>query len=154
MTHEIEGIIIPATHPARQLNGFRSAVRKTLRQGMVIVPLGDALIGEIGRDGLDDAANPFPEFRCMSASLANLLSDLSADGPVAYIETEYFGGAGDQAAAVWKDRELAFGPEKQEIGPINAALAHLGVTTEGDRDAFEAVGLHRHRSTEGWTHDR
>ena len=89
----------------------------------------------------------------MSVALERLLSELSEDGPVAYVETEYWGGVGHQAAAVWKDGRLSFGPEKQDIGPINTALKHLGVSEEGARVAFEAVGLHRHRLTDDWVMD-
>jgi hypothetical protein len=34
--------------------------------------------------------------------------------------------------------------------PISQVLARLGVGREGHQDEFDAVGLGRHRDTEGW----
>lgn len=151
MTHEVEGFILRGTHPLKQHGRLRSLVRAPLDQGFVLVPLTEALVEEIGGASGALATNPHPVFRSMSVALERLLCDLSADGPVAYVETEYWGGEGHQAAAVWTDGSSIFGPEKQDIGPINAALEHLGASAEGARDAFEAVGLHRHRLTDDWT---
>jgi hypothetical protein len=68
-----------------------------------------------------------------------------------YFETEYFGGTGSQGAAVFRAGEVAYGPKAAVSGPINEALALLGVRTPSvGTDAFEAVGLGRHRRTDDW----
>ena len=80
-----------------------------------------------------------------------MLQTLSARSTLLYFETEYFGGMGTQGAAVFRDGELVFGPQAAELGPINNALAVLGVRTVPPAvDEFETVGLQRHRSVEDW----
>lgn len=84
----------------------------------------------------------------------------SRHGPIAYVEAEFFGGVGQQASVVWHRGEAVLGPMAQElppgvpvvrVGPINAALRCLGVTTMDGLDEFETVGLGRHRHVEDWT---
>jgi hypothetical protein len=69
---------------------------------------------------------------------------------VAYIETEYFGGTGTQAAAVWEGGKIILAPRRADIGPINDALRLLGVTRTPTQDEFDVAGLRRHRRTEDW----
>ena len=80
-------------------------------------------------------------------------------GPIAYVEAEFFGGVGEQAAVVWHRGEAVFGPTAQQfppevpevgVGPINAVLRRLGVTAVDGRDEFDTVGLGRHRHVEAW----
>ena len=71
---------------------------------------------------------------------------------LAYIETNYFGGAGSQAAAVLSgDRILMRAAipvtrnPAQKDDPINAALRMLGVQTTAGEDEFDTLGLRRFR---------
>jgi hypothetical protein len=41
-------------------------------------------------------------------------------------------------------------PWTSSIGPINAALAAIGVVRERDQDEFDTLGFGRHRSTDEW----
>lgn len=81
----------------------------------------------------------------------------SIGSAVAYLETEYFGGVGEQSSALWKDGQLVLGPlhmddtvsgRPRSLWPINAALRGLGVRIEGSQyiDEFEAFGLADYRS--------
>lgn len=91
-----------------------------------------------------------------------LAVDASAAGPIAYVEAEFFGSAGTQAAAVWQHGLLVFGPATWEYSagetrgvvpaelPINTALRKLGVGTGQEADEFDTAGLGRHRFTEEW----
>jgi len=63
----------------------------------------------------------------------------------AVIETDYFGGRGDQAAVVYRDHEVVMEPQVARIGPINEALRHLGVQRQFPKDEFDTVGLSRYR---------
>ncbi|MDR6978321.1 hypothetical protein J2X68_005047 [Streptomyces sp. 3330] len=82
----------------------------------------------------------------------------SATGLVAYVEAEYFGGAGEQHAAVRDGGTVTLGPLHlpegeplpEDGGPISQALRGLGVAKGHAHDEFEAAGLHRHRHTEDW----
>ena len=84
--------------------------------------------------------------------------------PLAYIETDYFGGPGEQAAVAWEHGLVVFGPVKTKDlyenrkfvptplleGAINRAIRLLGVVRGSVRDEFDAVGLGWHRSDEAW----
>lgn len=82
----------------------------------------------------------------------------SEAGPLAFLETSYFGGGGHQAAVLWTSGLLALGPmvmkaSDQErrparLWPINAALRSLGVVPEEGEDEFQAMGLGFYRSNE------
>jgi len=90
--------------------------------------------------------------------LTALLRSWAARGPLAYVEAEFFGGVGTQAAAVWDGGRLAFGPVIMEEAepvpaagtPISQALARLGVARGEYHDEFEAAGLGRRRDTKAW----
>ncbi len=68
------------------------------------------------------------------------LRSLARDA-AAYVETDYFGGAGEQGAIAARDGSVAFGPRHGEHGPINAALKILGVRKQKDLDEFDTLGL-------------
>ncbi|THF85067.1 hypothetical protein E7T09_18695 [Deinococcus sp. KSM4-11] len=108
----------------------------------------------------EDVSDGFPGYEAPSSleawftylhgPLEELIGQLSHSGSVAYVELEYFGGTGDQAAAVWQHGHRTWGPEKARIGPVNQALALLGSIREPGQDEFEAVGLNQHRHLEDW----
>jgi hypothetical protein len=68
---------------------------------------------------------------------------------MAYIETEYLAGEGYERCAVWQNAELALGPF-DGAGSVNQVLRALGVKSRPGQEPFDAVGLGRHRSIEGW----
>jgi hypothetical protein len=68
---------------------------------------------------------------------------------IAYVEAELFGGDGAQAAAVWDEGSLVFGPVVADDA-INQALRVLGVAKKEHFDEFEALSLGRHRNTDEW----
>lgn len=151
MGHFVTGLIAKP----RALSAF--AERRSLH-GPVPLALGLALL-PLRDDDLDSFLRPpmtdhSAGFTYLSHQLRQELAAASADGPLMYFETEYFGGTGAQGAAVFEDGQLVFGPASAEFGPINAALAAMGVQVAAPaRDQFETVGLHRHRHTEDWLED-
>ena len=58
------------------------------------------------------------------------------------LQTDYFGGVGDQWATVYHGAERVM---KVTKGGINEALALLGVVREGNKDEFDTIGLGAHR---------
>lgn len=75
------------------------------------------------------------------------------------IETDYFGGSGEQTASLVRndekvlvhysdgsglDRSLAY-PERMLNEPINAMLRGLGVTRDFDKDEFDTLELWKYR---------
>jgi hypothetical protein len=87
-----------------------------------------------------------------SAVVHHMVNAIAADPLFAVIETDYVGGNGAQAAAVYRGvvevmppESTAIGPVRASKGPINRALRSLGVMTTGGCDEFETVGLDRYR---------
>ncbi len=66
---------------------------------------------------------------------------LARGATAAYVETDYFGGGGEQAAVAARDGNVVFGPRHGEHGPINSVLRILGVRKEQDLDEFDTLGL-------------
>lgn len=82
----------------------------------------------------------------------------SQGAQLAYLETDFFGGAGVQGAAVWEDTRLVMAPASIEVGagtrrpisiwPINTALKRMGIKPLAGADCFETIGLHLYRSVD------
>jgi hypothetical protein len=122
------------------------AVRVPLAQGLCLIPLTDELYDSIVNEVGSARIAPFAFLTTQLEQQVLLRVGLVAVG---YLEAEYFGGHGQQAALCWQNgQRQVWGPRQ---GAINALLAQLGVvTTRRRQDAFEAVGLSQHRYTEDW----
>ena len=82
----------------------------------------------------------------------------SQGAQLAYLETNFFGGAGFQGAAVWEDARLVMAPASIEVGagtrrpiliwPINTALKRIGIKPLAGADCFKTIGLHLYRSVD------
>jgi hypothetical protein len=108
----------------------------------------------------------YPQFAALAPPLAELGIELSLHTPLAYVETEYFGGLGTQGSVVWNRGQVVFGPlrtgepEEWEFSPvvstpldsgaINQALRYLGVTSADFSDEFAALQLDKCRSNDEW----
>ena len=107
----------------------------------------------------EDVIRPFVE---LTPSFQQLAEELSLRGACAFVETDYHGGIGCQAAMVWKDGKVVLGPltdagTTPEAGglipqpsdePINEALRYMGLQRRGDSDEFDTARLGRGRSNE------
>ena len=75
-------------------------------------------------------------------------------GPIAYVETDYFGGDGVQSAALWRDGALVmnlFTESARQVhagSPINRALRGVGVVDRDGWDEFTIQGLAGFRSND------
>ncbi|MFJ8053507.1 hypothetical protein [Streptomyces luteogriseus] len=126
----------------------------SIGQGLSLMPVTDALFEAVADGGGDSAS----ESRRLPGGFEKALAGWSAGGPVAYVEAEYFGGVGEQWAAVWDAGAIVLAPLHVEEGepfppagsPISQALRRLGVATRAGEDEFSAVGLDRHRHSEAW----
>lgn len=136
---------------SRDVPGARVA---PLRQGLSLMPMTDEVFDAVTDGGTGGALG----FWRLPGGFEKLLARWSAAGPVAYVEAEYFGGTGEQRAAVWADGELVLGPLdaptkkwfSRSVSPISGALRRLGARRSLGEDEFDAVGLDRHRSNDGW----
>ena len=117
-----------------------------LMEELAFLPLDDDHL-----DALFPSPGAFdPAMTYLSASLKDLLAILSALGPVAYVETDYFGGAGEQGATVYRDGGCVLESRREEQGVVSEALRLLGVKAALGQDEFDAAGLGRYRLNEGW----
>lgn len=154
MAYRLEAVIGPAAVLSAATGEQPAMAVVPLRQGLGLVPMTDEAFAAV-HDGTPPG---LPGFCKLPGGFERVLCAWSAQGPVAYVEAEFFGGAGTQAAAVWDGGRLALGPvvigEAEPIPasgtPISQALARLGVLRGDHFDEFEAAGLARHRDTEDW----
>ena len=83
---------------------------------------------------------------------AHHVASIAAESDYALIETDYFGGNGDQVAAVYRkghDSPL-IASERVKHGAINNALRAIGVRARKGADEFDTLGLGRYRNFEDW----
>ncbi|QNP67803.1 hypothetical protein [Streptomyces genisteinicus] len=131
--------------------------------GSHVVPLGQGLSLMPMTDEVFDAVTDGSERRDLGfwrlpGGFGTVLAQWSGTGPIAYVEAEFFGGVGEQRAAVWAGGSLVLGPlgelagtpSSDAVSPVSQALRRLGARRGLHGDEFEAVGLDRHRSNDDW----
>jgi hypothetical protein len=154
MSYDLRAVIADGEALRDATRDLPAARPASIGQGLSLMPMTDALLETVGDGGTASAWG----FRRLTGGFEKVLADWSVHGPVAYVEAEYFGGVGEQRAAVWADGSIVLGPlhvEENEPfppagSPISRALRRLGVVTSAGEDEFSAVGLNRHRHTEAW----
>ncbi|MEV8096648.1 hypothetical protein [Kitasatospora sp. NPDC085879] len=126
-----------------------------LAQGLALIPMTERLHGVLNVPG--DRTEP--GFTRFPAGFGRRLEAWSQAGPIAYVEADFFGGAGTQQAAVWLHGRIELGPLRTEEGepspdegtPISQALRRLGATVaQGRFDEFDAIGLGAQRRSADW----
>ena len=119
------------------------------------MPLLDGLFDAMAFSA--EAANPEAAvggWSRLGERVESLLAELSRISPVAYVYTEYFGGVGEQSALAYVAGNLATHhggsglvlPWSASAGPINSALAAIGVVRDRGQDEFDSLRLGQHRS--------
>ena len=134
MTHHISGFIGPEDKLKVQTKNLTHAQVIPLEQGMAFLPLGDELYDEICK------YDPQP---------MKWLAKILGKDSIAWIETDYFGGFGEQSAITWINGKKQRYRERGG-GNIDEAMKALGVVCEGDKDEFDTLGLGKHRTNESW----
>lgn len=154
--HDVKALVASTSVLAELIVRFGAATLCPLVQGFAMLPITDAVAREIapGRTSIEPENLRIPD---MAAGVANIAEELSRSGPVAYISTEYFGGAGGQDVVVWDGGrvilQLSDGSEGSIAwpnSPVSQALRTIGVKAEDGKDEFDTVGLGTHRSTDRW----
>lgn len=149
MGHTIQAFIAKTDTLRDATRGLENARVIPLGQGLALLPNTDELSEELRAN--DGGGGPaFEEFYNLTPRLAELAALWSAGGPVAYVETDYFGGSGEQAAVLWENGEIVYEPYRGKLGPVNDVLRRLGAERGDGLDQFDAVGLGRHRSNDDW----
>ena len=146
MAYEINAIIGTLPLLISRSAEFTSAAVVPLQSGLALIPITDELLNEM------DAPGDCGQFYNFTPGVAQWLRAISAAAPTAYVEAEFFGGVGGQSAVVWAGGEQLLAPT-HEPEAINIALRLLGVSRGTSHDEFDAIGLPRHRHTNGWLAD-
>ncbi|WP_406332450.1 hypothetical protein [Streptomyces sp. NBC_00203] len=154
MAYDLQAVIAGGEVLRAASRDLPAARLASLGQSLSLMPMTDALFDSVA-DGSDTGALGFWR---LPGGFEKTLADWSTAGPVAYVEAEYFGGVGEQQAAVWDGGTIVLGPlhvkEGEPLPPagsaISQALRRLGVVASAGEDEFSAVGLDRHRHGEGW----
>lgn len=150
MTHSVRLIIGREGGVAAFLEAWPGTRPVDLAGGWLAIPVDEALYdavvaahpGAVRSDALDFAPPG------LDAALAAATAD---GGALAYVETEYFGGTGGQSAMAFVDGAVKMEPARAEwAGPINQALRRIGVVPEGEKDAFDTIGLGERRRMEDY----
>lgn len=97
---------------------------------------------------LNEEQQSYRDLQCLSKCAEETAIRISANGKIAYVETEYFGGEGAQAAIVWDLGAVVYGLCVWQDGTINAALRALGVKAKQGQDEFSTIGFDAVRSNE------
>ncbi|MEQ1647797.1 MAG: hypothetical protein ABL898_04345 [Hyphomicrobiaceae bacterium] len=115
--------------------------------------LHDALHRANGTGDWLEGAGPL-----LSSSDFQFAARASERAPLAYIETDYFGGEGMQHAVLWQHGSLAIGPltlnvqtgtqRATSLWPINVVLRALGIAATMHEDEFTRLGLGAFRDAE------
>jgi hypothetical protein len=142
--HHIQGFVVASSLAPALAEVLGAAVEVPLNGGFTFIPLTDRVYDGLSERFPGANAPVRSEFWKLSPAAERAAVEVSGRGAVAYVETEYFGGVGDQAAIVWSAGHVVM-VRRAHGGPINKALAALGVSRSLVRDEFDVVGLGVHR---------
>jgi hypothetical protein len=144
MGHRISAVLLHSAYDDKIARAF--GLRPiTLTQGITLFPLHAGYCDDMSeRLGIGGDVSDRP--RLNDRVVHHLVRRIAPEPLFAVIETNYFGGAGTQAAAVYRGAEEVMAPAASAFGPINEALRHLGVQASPGLDEFDTVGLGRFRS--------
>jgi hypothetical protein len=77
------------------------------------------------------------------------IRDFGKDKTVAFLSTDYFGGAGHQEAKLFVNNKKEYDESSETnymVSPINDVLKMMGISKKDGQDEFDTIGLSRFRS--------
>src|SRR5262249_8022642 len=101
MGHVLHAVIGRKAPIGQFASRWISAHLVRLPHDFALILLTESLHDEIMAAEQSTAPDPIPQFERLSASVEAALREASVSGPLAYIETDYFGGCGTQSAVAW-----------------------------------------------------
>lgn len=148
MGHSIFGIIGPAQLVTEYAATHELHAPTPLKKkDLVFLPLSDEHLDDL----FPDPSVHDDELIYLCSGIKDALSELSQKGTVAWIETTYIGGFGEQGATVYQNGRCIMPPTVAFRGPISHALQLMGVSKDADDiDEFAAVGLCELRENDDW----
>ena len=140
MGHQIQAVIGQAEAVAALAVDWPRAEVVPLPQGFAMVFLTAGLWDAV-EEAFPGPAEPDVSFLlCWSGAVRRWLEGYSCCRPLAYIETDYFGGCGTQAGVLVEKGRVAV-PPVDGAGTIDRLLAALGVRCLPGKDEFDSLGL-------------
>ena len=117
-----------------------------LPQNMGMVMLTEKLFEELEERSVEmSRGDPCSELDGFDGTAAGILERYSLNTKLAYIETDYFGGAGTQGGVLYSDGRETISARVGE-GTVNLLLRELGVCVlSPDMDEFDCLGLGQYR---------
>lgn len=140
MAHRISAIVFKPSCDIHRLAEFDLPL---IRAGeFVIVPL-NADHCDTWTERLDLAYGPNRSEMILDCPFAHHIANIGAEDLYAIIETDYFGGNGDQVSAVYRVgmEKPIYVSKRVRKGAINAALRTIGVIALPGQDEFDTLGL-------------
>lgn len=160
MGHSINAIIARLSLLEKFASSWEGIRLVRLEQGFALLPATSRFLDALDGRYSSSEGRKFEGFVHLRGGLVAVLQELSRQGPIAYVETDYFGGVGSQSGATFVDGEPVVievesevRPVPRSIGAINSALRALGVMRTKSSDEFDAIGLGRFRSMDDWEDD-
>jgi hypothetical protein len=147
MAHCIQAFVTAPDVAKRLIASRPEAPLVELTPDLLLVPLTDSLFDAICCETPSEDIEPFWRLNQM---VLDAVLGCAGDAAIGYFETDYFGGAGTQAAAVWKHRRSLVEPSDRG-SPVNRMLAALGVKRSVSKDEFDSVGLGRFRTMDAFS---
>ena len=151
--HDVKALVASTSVLTGLIARLGAATLCPLAQGLALLPITDTVAREIAATQTS-AEREHALVPDIAGGLASLAKQLSHTGPVAYISTEYFGGAGGQDAIVWEEARVILQLSSEGVewpnSPVSQALRAIGIKAEDGKDEFDTVGLGTHRSTDRW----
>lgn len=143
MGHAISAVVVAGSVNLDRARAFDTKMVPCLA-GFTLIAL-DADYMDVWADKLnihgDVADRPLANTRAVH----HMIREIAGAATFAVIETDYFGGVGQQSAAVYRGEEELMAPETADYGVINSALRLLGVPRRSAYDEFESLGLGNYR---------
>ena len=159
MGHHIQAFISREELLREIAHHYPAAIVIPLSQRFAMMPITEQFYDELPSPQHPEKADK--HFLYLGPKVHHIGKAFSVKAPLAYVETEYFGGIGFQGAVVWANGQIIFGPaltgDREDFqtddlsdNAINIALHKLGVLKGGSRDEFDAIRLGKHRDNESW----
>jgi hypothetical protein len=157
--HPLDGFVASESllnEAAARIPGIRV---RPLSSGLGLLASTGAFFDFVTKGDASPLPAAFRPFSFLSLPLLDWATRLSRRGPLAYVESDYFGGVGSQVAVVWSGGRILLEPFDSRLlmegervvrkgslgGAANAALRALGVIASPPQDELQAVGLGEYR---------
>jgi hypothetical protein len=130
-------------------SNFDKAKGIEIGQGLSLIPMTEELFDQINNFAV---SNSVDNFAYLTYNIEAILLQIIYDNKIAYVEAEYFGGAGGQIANIGNNHKReSFFEYGQEC--INKVLKEFGIKSNTGNDEFDTLSLGRHRNTNVWLKD-